>query len=65
MKQASRPPHHDDGLFEHVAVIAPGSHGLLHVCDDEEPNHENEVYVLRHSPAKWYALTCSSGSPTP
>ncbi|MFH8746129.1 Imm7 family immunity protein [Streptomyces rimosus] len=52
-------------LFEHVAVIAPGSYGLLHVCDDEQPNHEKEVYVLRHSPAKWYVLTCSSGSPTP
>ncbi|KOT91231.1 hypothetical protein ADK86_23865 [Streptomyces sp. NRRL F-5755] len=34
-------------LFEHVAVTAPGSYGLLHVCDDEDPNHENEVYVLR------------------
>ncbi|MCZ9355091.1 immunity 7 family protein [Streptomyces mutabilis] len=34
-------------LFEHVAVVAPGSYGLLHVIDDEEPEHENEVRVLR------------------
>ncbi|MEW1780371.1 Imm7 family immunity protein [Streptomyces sp. NPDC086777] len=34
-------------LFEHVAVVAPGSYGLLHVRDDEDPGHENEVRVLR------------------
>ncbi|MER7934618.1 MULTISPECIES: Imm7 family immunity protein [unclassified Streptomyces] len=34
-------------LFEHVAVVAPGSYGLLHVRDDEDPGHENEVIVLR------------------
>ncbi|MDQ1036699.1 hypothetical protein QFZ75_003115 [Streptomyces sp. V3I8] len=34
-------------LFEHVAVVAPGSYGLLHVLDDEDPDHENEVRVLR------------------
>ncbi|OSC71752.1 hypothetical protein CJI59_01940 [Streptomyces sp. Alain-F2R5] len=34
-------------LFEHVAVVAPGSYGLLHVVDDEDPEHENEVRVLR------------------
>ncbi|MER6167986.1 Imm7 family immunity protein [Streptomyces violaceorubidus] len=34
-------------LFEHVALTAPGSYGLLHVLDDEEPDHENEVRVLR------------------
>ncbi|MFD5155943.1 Imm7 family immunity protein [Streptomyces mutabilis] len=34
-------------LFEHVAVVAPGSYGLLHVMDDEDPEHENEVRVLR------------------
>ncbi|WP_406375877.1 immunity 7 family protein [Streptomyces sp. NBC_00647] len=34
-------------LFEHVAQVAPGSYGLLHVHDDEEPGHENEVRVLR------------------
>ncbi|MFF8937982.1 Imm7 family immunity protein [Streptomyces paradoxus] len=33
-------------LFEHVGVIAPGSYGLLHVRDDEDPGHENEVRVL-------------------
>ncbi|MEV7512218.1 Imm7 family immunity protein [Streptomyces sp. NPDC090085] len=35
------------GLFDHVAEVAPGSYGLLHVRDDEEPGHENEVHVLR------------------
>lgn len=34
-------------LFEHVAVVAPGSYGLLHVLDDEEPGRGNEVRVLR------------------
>ncbi|MFB7113068.1 Imm7 family immunity protein [Streptomyces sp. NPDC056190] len=34
-------------LFEHVAVVAPGSYGLLHVRDDEDPGHENQVRVLR------------------
>ncbi|MFJ6443601.1 Imm7 family immunity protein [Streptomyces sp. NPDC091649] len=34
-------------LFAHVAVVAPGSYGLLHVRDDEEPDHANEVRVLR------------------
>ncbi|MFC8142830.1 Imm7 family immunity protein [Streptomyces paradoxus] len=34
-------------LFEHVSVIAPGSYGLLHVRDDEDPGQENEVRVFR------------------
>ncbi|KJY42612.1 hypothetical protein VR46_23380, partial [Streptomyces sp. NRRL S-444] len=34
-------------LFEHVAKVAPGSYGLLHIRDDEDPAHENEVRVLR------------------
>ncbi|MFF7751607.1 Imm7 family immunity protein [Streptomyces sp. NPDC007971] len=34
-------------LFRHVAAIAPGSYGLLHVRDDEDPGHENEIQVLR------------------
>ncbi|MET8969386.1 Imm7 family immunity protein [Streptomyces hydrogenans] len=34
-------------LFEHVAKAAPGSYGLLHVRDDEDPGHENEIRVLR------------------
>ncbi|MFI6150721.1 Imm7 family immunity protein [Streptomyces sp. NPDC051109] len=34
-------------LFEHVAKVAPGSYGLLHVRDDEDPAHENEIRVLR------------------
>ncbi|MFI1791029.1 CbrC family protein [Streptomyces olivaceoviridis] len=33
-------------LFEYVAAVAPGSYGLLHVHDDEEPGHENDVRVL-------------------
>ncbi|MEU5614294.1 Imm7 family immunity protein [Streptomyces sparsogenes] len=35
------------GLLEHVAAVAPGSYGLLHMRDDEDPGHENEVRVLR------------------
>ncbi|MFI0238002.1 Imm7 family immunity protein [Streptomyces sp. NPDC016845] len=35
------------GLFEHVATVAPGSYGLLHIRDDEDPGHENEIRVLR------------------
>ncbi|MFI8100324.1 Imm7 family immunity protein [Streptomyces sp. NPDC086023] len=35
------------GLFEYVAKVAPGSYGLLHVRDDEDPGCENEVRVLR------------------
>ncbi|MFD5625443.1 Imm7 family immunity protein [Streptomyces sp. NPDC127072] len=35
------------GLFEHVAAVAPGSYGLLHIRDDEDPGHENQVRVLR------------------
>ncbi|MFI1397738.1 Imm7 family immunity protein [Streptomyces sp. NPDC020681] len=35
------------GLFEHVATVAPGSYGLLHIRDDEDPGHENEARVLR------------------
>ncbi|MFJ5707990.1 Imm7 family immunity protein [Streptomyces sp. NPDC093105] len=34
-------------LFAHVAAVAPGSYGLLHIRDDEDPGHENEVRVLR------------------
>ncbi|MFJ6573424.1 Imm7 family immunity protein [Streptomyces sp. NPDC091292] len=34
-------------LFERVAVVAPGSYGLLHFHDDEEPDRENEIRVLR------------------
>ncbi|MET9959937.1 Imm7 family immunity protein [Streptomyces sp. NPDC006326] len=35
------------GLFEHVATVAPGSYGLLHVRDDEDPAHGNDMRVLR------------------
>ncbi|MFJ8275549.1 Imm7 family immunity protein [Streptomyces sp. NPDC094154] len=34
-------------LFEHVAAVAPGSYGLLHVRDDEEPDHGDDVRVLK------------------
>ncbi|MGK9461225.1 Imm7 family immunity protein [Streptomyces sp. G6] len=34
-------------LSEHVAAVAPGSYGLLHIRDDEEQGHENDVRVLR------------------
>lgn len=34
-------------LFKHVATVAPGSYGLLHIRDDEDPGHENQVRVLR------------------
>ncbi|MFC8868619.1 Imm7 family immunity protein [Streptomyces sp. NPDC057148] len=34
-------------LFEHVAAVAPGSYGLLHVRDDEERGHENDVRVFK------------------
>ncbi|MFD0020309.1 Imm7 family immunity protein [Streptomyces sp. NPDC058382] len=34
-------------LFEHVAKVAPGSYGLLHMRDGEHTGHENEVRVLR------------------
>ncbi|MGW3289784.1 Imm7 family immunity protein [Streptomyces sp. NPDC001002] len=35
------------GLYEHVAAVAPGSYGLLHFRDDEDPSYENDVRVLR------------------
>lgn len=34
-------------LFSQVGRTAPGSYGLLHLRDDEDPAHENEVRVLR------------------
>ncbi|MEI5519937.1 Imm7 family immunity protein [Streptomyces brasiliscabiei] len=34
-------------LFCHVGTIAPGSYGLLHLRDDEDSAHDNEVRVLR------------------
>ncbi|MYW65912.1 hypothetical protein GTY65_17895 [Streptomyces sp. SID8379] len=34
-------------LYEHVAAVAPGSYGLLHIRDDEDPDHGNEVRVVR------------------
>jgi hypothetical protein len=42
-----RPSRELSALFEHVGAIAPGSYGLLHIWDDEDPGHENEVRVLR------------------
>ncbi|MEU4092049.1 Imm7 family immunity protein [Streptomyces sp. NPDC026673] len=35
------------GFFEEVGERAPGSYGLLHVRDDEDPGHENEIVVHR------------------
>jgi len=34
-------------FFEEVGERAPGSYGLLHVRDDEDPARENEVLVTR------------------
>ncbi|WP_331772046.1 immunity 7 family protein (plasmid) [Embleya sp. NBC_00888] len=34
-------------LFGHVGAIAPGSYGLLHIRDDEDPAHDNDFRVLR------------------
>ncbi|QNS03483.1 Imm7 family immunity protein [Streptomyces xanthii] len=34
-------------FFRHVGRVAPGSYGLLHVLDDEDPGHANEVRVFR------------------
>ncbi|MFF4384637.1 Imm7 family immunity protein [Kitasatospora sp. NPDC001547] len=34
-------------FFREVGERAPGSYGLLHVRDDEDPGHENEVLVIR------------------
>jgi hypothetical protein len=35
-------------LFRHIALVAPGSYGLLYTYDDEDFDHENvfRVYVL-------------------
>ncbi|MEE1788796.1 Imm7 family immunity protein [Streptomyces sp. SP17BM10] len=44
------PNHRDDSIvafFREVGQLAPGSYGLLHVRDDEEPDRENEVTVIR------------------
>ncbi|MFI6585946.1 Imm7 family immunity protein [Embleya sp. NPDC050493] len=44
-------PNHRDAailaFFAEVGDRAPGSYGLLHVRDDEDPGHENEVRVIR------------------
>ncbi|MBO1334152.1 Imm7 family immunity protein [Streptomyces sp. VRA16 Mangrove soil] len=34
-------------LYEQVAAVAPGAYGLLHLRDDEDPEHANELRVLR------------------
>ena len=33
-------------LFRQIGRIAPGSYGLLHILDDEDPEHRDEVRVL-------------------
>ncbi|MFC8450237.1 Imm7 family immunity protein [Kitasatospora sp. NPDC057223] len=44
-------PNHRDAeiveFFGEVGERAPGSYGLLHVRDDEDPARENEVLVIR------------------
>ncbi|MDH6130742.1 hypothetical protein P3T37_000109 [Kitasatospora sp. MAA4] len=44
-------PNHRDAeiveFFEEVGDRAPGSYGLLHVRDDEDPARSNEVLVIR------------------
>ncbi|MFJ7910638.1 Imm7 family immunity protein [Kitasatospora sp. NPDC096204] len=44
-------PNHRDAeilaFFREVGERAPGSYGLLHVRDDEDPGRENEVLVIR------------------
>lgn len=44
-------PNHRDAeivrFFGEVGEWAPGSYGLLHVRDDEDPARENEVLVIR------------------
>ncbi|MFF3068112.1 Imm7 family immunity protein [Kitasatospora sp. NPDC057904] len=41
--------YHDSivAFFREVGQLAPGSYGLLHIRDDEEPGRENEVTVVR------------------
>ncbi|WP_395295350.1 Imm7 family immunity protein [Kitasatospora hibisci] len=42
--------HRDAGIpvfFREVGERAPGSYGLLHVRDDEDPGRENEVLVIK------------------
>lgn len=34
-------------LFAAIGRLAPGSYGLLHILDDEDPGHENEARVHR------------------
>ncbi|KFU81046.1 immunity 7 family protein [Amycolatopsis lurida] len=34
-------------LFTRVGDLAPGSYGLLHVWDDQDPDHDNEFKVYR------------------
>ncbi|RCV50380.1 Imm7 family immunity protein [Marinitenerispora sediminis] len=34
-------------LLAYVGAVAPGSYGLLHIRDDEDPGRENEVRVVR------------------
>ncbi|MFE6894061.1 Imm7 family immunity protein [Streptomyces sp. NPDC057694] len=38
---------HPVALYEHVAAVAPGSYGLLHIRDDEDPGHANQMRVVR------------------
>jgi len=33
--------------FERVAELAPGSYGLLHIWDDQDPEHDNAFRVYK------------------
>ncbi|MQS16790.1 hypothetical protein F7Q99_32530 [Streptomyces kaniharaensis] len=45
--QPNHPDHQILDFFREVGERAPGSYGLLHVRDDEDPAHGNEVRVVR------------------
>ena len=34
-------------LFTRAGELAPGSYGLLHIWDDQDPEHDNEFQVYR------------------
>jgi hypothetical protein len=34
-------------MFAEIGRLAPGSYGLLHIWDDEDPGHQNEFRVHR------------------
>lgn len=48
-----------EALFAYVGEVAPGSYGLFHVYDDEDPAHANEfrVGVMRRGAVTWMTDT--------